>query len=196
LTFSLIAIDLEEFSIGIGVVSGSYDVRSRVPWVKLGVGAIATQAYTNVDYGKTGLELLEKGYAPKEAYEYVRKTDRDWETRQVGIIDMKNRKFVYTGSKCPEWKGEIVGENYIIIGNLLTGKEVLEKMEEGFLTTKGSLLEKIFEALKHGSKVGGDKRGNKTAAIVVHTKNKIIDISIKYSSNPIRDLEEKIEALK
>jgi uncharacterized Ntn-hydrolase superfamily protein len=47
--------------------SDSISVGNRVPHAKPRIGVIATQAYTNVNYGIKGLELLTKGLSPKEA---------------------------------------------------------------------------------------------------------------------------------
>ena len=61
MTYSIIKLDKNTGTLGIAVASGSIAVATRVPWIKRGVGAIATQAYTNTMYGSEGLKLLEKG---------------------------------------------------------------------------------------------------------------------------------------
>ena len=167
MTFSIVAVDLEAGTLGVAVVSGSIAVGTRVPWVKEGVGAIATQAYTNTMYGSEGIKLLEQGYSPEEALSILISRDPDYEMRQVAIIDIKNRKAVHTGKFCPYWNGHIVGKNYIIIGNLIVGEKVLKYMEEVFLSSQGNLALKLLSALIAGEKAGGDRRGDRSAAIVV-----------------------------
>jgi len=166
-TFSIIALDIKTKDLGIAVASGSIAVGTRVPWIKKNIGAIATQAYTNINYGIQGLRLLEQGLSPEEALKHLLSKDPEREKRQVGIIDIKNRKIVHTGKYCPYWNGHIVGENYIILGNLIRGEKVLNEMERAFKETKGHIALKLINALVAGEKAGGDRREDRSAAIVV-----------------------------
>jgi len=161
-TFSILAISPNSKLMGVAVASGSTSVGDRVPHARPGVGVIATQAHTNVAYGINGLELLTKGLTPKEALDRLLMEDHERELRQVAIMDFNNRKVVFTGAKTPEFHGELVGENYIVIGNLLTGKDVVNSMAEEFENFTGDLAQRLAMALKAGNESGGDKRGEKS----------------------------------
>ncbi len=65
-TFSIVARDPASRELGVGVQSRSLAVGSRVPHAEAGVGAIATQASTNVAYGVEGLALLANGLSPSK----------------------------------------------------------------------------------------------------------------------------------
>ena len=127
-TFSILAISSDSRLMGVAVASGSTSVGDRVPHVKPGVGVIATQAYTNVTYGIKGLELLTKGLSPKQALDRLLMKDSERELRQVAIMNLNGRKAVFTGTNAPEFRGEIVGESYVVVGNLLAAKEVVKSM--------------------------------------------------------------------
>jgi len=176
MTYSIIGIDSPTKTIGIAVASGSLGVGMRVPWVERNVGAIATQAYTNIMYGVKGLKLLRKGYPPSKVLMILLEKDLDREKRQVGVMDIFGRKAVWTGSKCPEWRGHLIGDDYIILGNLITGSEVLESMKEAFTNTTGSLLKRLLEALIAGEEAGGDRRGDRSAAIVIRGEIEITEM--------------------
>lgn len=51
-TFSVVGFDPESGDLGVAVQSEFFNVGSVVPWAKAKVGAIATQSYANVAYGK------------------------------------------------------------------------------------------------------------------------------------------------
>jgi uncharacterized Ntn-hydrolase superfamily protein len=68
-TFSLCAIDPATGEAGVIVTTRVPFVGRAVPWVRAGVGAVATQAWTVVEYGRQGLALLEQGVAPQVAIE-------------------------------------------------------------------------------------------------------------------------------
>jgi len=86
-TFSIVARDPKTGELGIAVQSKFLAVGAVVPWAKAGVGAIATQAAANLDYGELGLKLLKKGYSPQAVLDALLALDDGREDRQVGIVD-------------------------------------------------------------------------------------------------------------
>lgn len=60
-TFSIAALDPENGDLGVAVQSKFFNAAAIVPWAKAGVGAVATQAYANYNFGPEGLRLLESG---------------------------------------------------------------------------------------------------------------------------------------
>ena len=50
-TFSIVAHDPVRQEWGVAVQSKFLAVGAVVPWAKVGVGAVATQAYANINYG-------------------------------------------------------------------------------------------------------------------------------------------------
>jgi len=188
-TFSILAISPDFKLMGVAVASGSTSVGDRVPHAKPGIGVIATQGYTNVAYGIKGLELLAKRLIPREALDKLLVKDLERELRQVAIMDFKKRKAVFTGAKTPEVRGEIVGENYIVIGNLLVGKKVVNGMAKEFDSFSGDLAQRLAIALKAGKESGGDKRGENSAALIVVSAEKVeVEIKIGLHKNPIDEL--------
>lgn len=188
-TFSIIAMSPDSRSIGIATASGSTFVGDRVPHAKPGVGAVATQAYTNIIYGVRGLELMKFGLTPQEALDSLLREDIARDLRQVAIMDFKGRKAAFTGSKVPEYHAEIVRGDYIVIGNMLSSRAIVKGIAETFESTVGDLAFRLASALKAGSKGGGDKRGEKSAAlIVVNDKTVKVKVKVDIHENPIEEL--------
>ena len=192
-TFSILAVSPSSRLMGVAVASGSTSVGDRVPHAKPGVGVIATQAYTNVAYGIKGLELLAKGFSPKDALDRLLMEDPERELRQVAIMDFKRRKAVFTGVNAPKFRGETAGEDYVVVGNLLAQKEVVNSMTREFENSSGDLAWRMAKALKAGSQSGGDKRGEKSAALIVVSTEKVeVEIKIDTHVNPIKELFRKL----
>ena len=63
-TYSIVARDSATGEIGVAVQSHWFSVGSVVPWAEAGVGAIATQSFTDPSYGALGLDLMRTGRAP------------------------------------------------------------------------------------------------------------------------------------
>ena len=192
-TFSILAISPNSTLMGVAVASGSTSVGDRVPHAKPRLGVIATQAYTNVAYGIKGLELLARGLSPKDVLHRFLMEDSGRELRQVAIMDFNGRKAVFTGINAPEFRGEIVGESYVVIGNLLVEKEVVKSMAEEFERSSGDLAWRMAKALKAGSESGGDRRGEKSAALIVVSTEKVeVEIKVDKHVNPIGKLLQKL----
>lgn len=175
-TFSLVAIDPATGEAGVAVTTRVPFVGRAVPWARAGVGAVATQSWTIVEYGRQGLDLLEQGVAPETALEQLLTGDGGRERRQVGIIDMEGRTASFTGKENGAWAGSRQGKNYTIQGNILVGREVVDAVADHFESTAGTKVpfaERLILALEAGQKLGGDRRwGNlQSAALRVADPN-------------------------
>jgi len=160
-TFSICAIDPKSGESGVAVTTRVPFVGRAVPWVRAGVGAAATQAWTVVEYGPQALDLLAKKVEPKAVIDRLLADDKGRERRQIGVIDMQGRAAAFTGSETSAWAGSRQGPNYTVQGNILVGRQVIDAVAEHFESTVGSgmpLAERLILALAAGQKTGGDKR--------------------------------------
>lgn len=200
-TFSIVGFDPETKELGIAVQSKFLAVGAVVPWAKADVGAIATQALANLDYGEKGLEYLKEGLSPNEVIKKLRELDDDDQTRQVGIVDVKGNSGTFTGEECYDWAGGIAGENFACQGNILVSEETVKAMSTTFENSKGKLADRLVKALTAGQKAGGDKRGRQSAALLVVKKNgsyggyndKYIDLRVDEHETPIKELKRLLD---
>jgi uncharacterized Ntn-hydrolase superfamily protein len=177
-TFSIVAIDLTTGETGVTVTTRNPCVGNGVPWVRAGVGAVATQGATRLEYGNELLDLLAKGLSPKEALDHVVATDEGRERRQVGVVDIKGRTAQWTGKdqygaeKQGDWVHMRAGKSFVVQGNALVGPQVVDAVADIFQASEGSdraLADRLIEALAAGHALGGDGRHGETqsAAVVV-----------------------------
>ncbi len=200
MTYSIVAYDPVRKLFGVAVASGSIAVGSRVPWAKAGVGAVATQAYTNPSLGPKILDLLLHGFGAREALLRALDTDPDPSSRQVAVIDSRLEKAFHNGKNIPMYYGGYSGRYSVCIANLVADPNIPETMCSVFdenLEIHGLPVSLII-ALKHGSRLGGDRRGDRTAALLVvglteygEFYDKIIDLRIDYDwdEEPVDKLE-------
>ena len=160
-TFSICAIDPATGQSGVAVTTRVPFVGRAVPWARAGVGAVATQSWTVVEYGREGLDLMEGGHSPAEALEELLAGDAGRELRQLGLIDMQGRTAAHTGTENGEWAGSRHGENYTVQANIMVGPEVVAAVADSFESTAATgmpLAERLILALEAGQAEGGDKR--------------------------------------
>ncbi|HEX9728641.1 MAG TPA: DUF1028 domain-containing protein [Gemmatimonadales bacterium] len=171
-TFSIAAIDPATGESGVAVTTRVACVGNGVPWVRAGVGAVATQAYTRVEYGVELLDLMANGLsAPAALREATSRDDRE-AFRQIGVIKLDGSSAQHTGDSTNAWAGGRAGPDYVTQGNLLTGGDVLDAVGRTFEASQGSgrhLGDRLIEALAAGQAVGGDARlgRRQSAALVV-----------------------------
>lgn len=200
-TFSIIGFDPVTKELGIAVQSKFLGVGAVVPWAKAGVGAIATQAMANLHYGELGLELLERGYTAEETLQALIALDPDHEERQVGIVDASGNGVSYTGKNCFSYAGGLSGEHFACQGNILVGEETVTALKEVFLSSSGTLAERLVSALDAAQNAGGDKRGRQSAALLVVKEkgsyggynDRAIDLRVDDHPQPIKELQRLLQ---
>jgi uncharacterized Ntn-hydrolase superfamily protein len=195
-TFSIVAFDSRTEELGVAVQSKFLAVGSVVPWARAGVGAVATQAMANVDYGPRGLDLMSRGKTADETVEALISSDDEHEHRQVGVVDARGRAATFTGSECLEWAGGLTGEHYAAQGNILVGGETVEAMAKTFESAGDDLAGRLLTALDAGQAAGGDSRGKQSAALLVvregggygGNNDRCVDLRVDDHPEPIREL--------
>jgi uncharacterized Ntn-hydrolase superfamily protein len=195
-TFSIVAFEPETKALGVAVQSRFLAVGAIVPWARAGVGAVATQAMANFNYGPRGLDLMSRGKTAEETLRALISSDDEREHRQLGVVDARGRVATFTGSECFEWAGGVAGEHYAAQGNILVGRETVEAMAETFETTTGDLAGRLLAALDAGQTAGGDSRGKQSAALLVvkegggygGNNDRLLDLRVDDHPEPIREL--------
>ncbi len=165
-------------------------VGAMLPFAEEGVGAIATQAWVNVNLGFQGLALMRSGLAVKTALEALLAEDAGRSRRQVIGIDSKSA-FGYTGDDCTGAKGHRTGDGFAVAGNILADVRVLDNMAEAFRKSKGELSGRLLLALEAGQEAGGDHRGKTSSALLVASARPMLyhNLRVDYNEDPLRELK-------
>ena len=171
-TFSIAAIDPRTGESGVAVTTRVPCVGNGVPWVRAGVGAVATQANTRTEYGTELLDAISGGEAPGVALSRLLARDSAAASRQIGVIGRDGRSAQHTGARAQPWAGHRAGTNYVTQGNLLVGATVIDAVARAFEASEGQprhLADRLIEALAAGQAQGGDARKGRTqsAAVIV-----------------------------
>jgi uncharacterized Ntn-hydrolase superfamily protein len=167
MTFSIVARSGDAY--GVAVASKFIAVGSVVPAVRLGVGAVATQAMAKVSYAGEALALLAAGTSAADAVAALTSADDRRQDRQLGIVAASDQA-TFTGHDCMDWAGGVHGgdrdSGYAIQGNILVGERVVLDMERTWLDNPHLLMApRLMKALLAGDHAGGDKRGRQSAAL-------------------------------
>jgi len=166
-TYSIVARDPKTGQLGVAVQSHWFSVGAVVPWAEAGVGAVATQSFSDPAYGRRGLELMKRGLTADKALEALTRVDPGESVRQVAFIDASGNAAAHTGSDCIEHAGHYVGKNFTVQANMMLNDKVVPAMRRAFERSRGDLAERLMKALEAAQRAGGDIRGRQSAALVV-----------------------------
>ena len=199
-TYSIVALDAETGQLGVAVQSHWFSVGFLVPWVKAGVGAVATQSFVKVDYGPDGLELMENGMSAKDALKSLTDQDEAEAVRQVAMIDINGNVAAHTGERCIVFANHVVGKNYSVQANMMENSTVPKAMAVAFENSSGDLADRMMAALEAAEKEGGDIRGKQSAAMVIMSgeptgiewKDTKMSLRIEDHPTPLKELKRLI----
>jgi uncharacterized Ntn-hydrolase superfamily protein len=176
-TYSIVARDPVTGDFGIAVQSHWFQVGRAVPWAEAGVGAVATQSFTRVDYGPLGLALMRSGKSAGEALASLLATDPQKDVRQVAMIDRQ-------------------GKSYSVQANLMDNPNVWPAMAQAYEAASGDLADRLLAALEAAERAGGDIRGRQSAALVVVRaestgkpwEDRLVDLRVDDAEAPLVEL--------
>lgn len=198
MTYSIVARDSGTGELGVAVQSRAFRAGSGVGWALPGVGAVASQAFSERSYGPLGLELLRAGKSPEEALAGLVAADPDAAVRQVAIVDAEGRTAVHTGDDCIPEAGHQGGEGYTVQANMMRSAEVWPAMAETFEAARGSLARRLLAALDAAEAAGGDWRGQQAAGILVVSDDAkpwepVSDLRVDDHPEPLRELRRLLD---
>jgi len=184
MTLSVLVFDIKTGTAGVATATGMAAVGAYVPHAEAGVGALTTQgAYTNWLYGANGLNLLRKNFSAQEVLQQLIANDEGREFRQCLIVDHHGNATGWTGKK-NENVIEIVSDKGIVAGgNFLAKAGVAAAMLAAVRDNMDKPVPlRLFEALRAGTKAGGDTRGLISSAIKVDYFDKPpFDVRVDYA---------------
>lgn len=194
MTYSVIARDSETGEIGLAVASRFFACGAAVSYIGAR-SAVATQAFVNPLWGVEGRKRLEAG-EPAEAVlrDFVAR-DAGQTNRQCHMMDASGRFAAHTGAACIDWAGHRIGQDHSVAGNMLTGPEVVEATFDAYAAARGSMVERLLDAMEAGERAGGDKRGRQAAGLTIHRGEEYPFLSLRVDddADPLAELRRLID---
>jgi uncharacterized Ntn-hydrolase superfamily protein len=194
-TYSIVAWDSEAREAGVAVQSCAFGTGAACAWALPGVGAVATQSFTERRYGPDGLSLMRDGAEPGAALDQLLAEDDLRDVRQVAYVDREGRTAAHTGAGCIPHAGDLQGAGFSVQGNMLRSDEVWPAIAEAFTAAAGSLAERLLAALDGAESAGGDFRGRQAAGLVVVTTEpggspyeRVFDLRVDDHREPLDEL--------
>jgi uncharacterized Ntn-hydrolase superfamily protein len=194
MTYSIVARDEGTGELGVAVQSRAFGV-GMCAWARAGVGAVATQSFTERGYGPRGLDLLAAGESPADALAQLVEADEQRDFRQVAFLAADGSTAAHTGAACIPDCGHTARHNVSAQGNMLASPAVWPAAADTFETAEGPLAERLLAALDAAEEAGGDFRGRESATLLVVSGDRdekpwqpVVDLRVDNHDEPLREL--------
>jgi uncharacterized Ntn-hydrolase superfamily protein len=193
-TYSIVGRDEKTGELGVAVQSRAFGV-GICAWARPGIGAVATQSFTEKSYGPKGLDLLAAGRSPADALAELVEADERRDFRQVAFLAADGRTAAHTGAACIPDCGHTARDGVSAQGNMLASAAVWDAAADAFESADGTLAERLLDALDAAEAAGGDFRGREAAALVVVSGDaneepwtRVFDLRVDNHPDPLREL--------
>ena len=198
MTYSIVALDRESGELGVGIQSRAFRSGAVVPWAVPGVGAVASQAFSEKSYGPLGLELMRAGQTPEQALAGLVAADPLASTRQGSMLAADGTAAVHTGDDCIPAAGHRIGDGVTSQANCVEGPQVWDSMVDAFVEAEGSLQRRLLGALDAAEAAGGDWRGRQAAGILVvpaegQPWDTVCDVRVDDHEDPLGELRRLLD---
>lgn len=174
MTFTLLARCPKSGQVGIGIATYSICVGVYCNGLRGNTGATMSQAFVNQGNNPLALRLLALGYSPEHVLDELKVNDPNHAFRQIAVIDRLGRVAAYSGAKNRGWAGHVIGDGYVAMGNVLSGRPVIDAMAVAYESSiELSFERRLLAAIEAGRDAGG-QAGNdghlpeRSAAVMVY----------------------------
>lgn len=187
MTFSVTGRCARTGQLGVAITTSSIAVGSRCPWVKAGVGAVATQNVTMPSIGNDVLDWIAGGDNAQQALDAVMDRENFPDYRQVTVVDHKGNTAIFSGGKTLGCNAEAIGDGVISAGNLLASERLPQVVVDRFeATAELSLPERLLGALEAGLNEGGGEAGPVHSACLLvadQTAWPLVDLRVDWTDD-------------
>lgn len=193
MTFSIVGRCEETGQLGIAISSSSIAVGARCPWVRAGVGVVATQNVTLPALGPQILDLMEHAKLGASAALESALCESEWsEYRQVTVVDAQGRTAFLSGKQALGTYHAVAGKQCVAAGNMLAGTHVIEAMIPAFENGPGHLADRLLAAMHAAIGAGGEAGPVHSAALKIAGEQSwpLVDLRVDWSDDdPIAELD-------
>jgi uncharacterized Ntn-hydrolase superfamily protein len=165
-----------------------------VPAASAGVGAVATQAFPDMQHKPRALAMLREGRSATEVVAALIASDDAAAHRQLAVVDTSGLAAGHTGASCIPGAGHVSGEGYVAQANMMRTTDVWPAMAEAYESTIGrGLTAAMLAALDAAELAGGDIRGRQAAAVLIvpadgTDADRIVDVRVEDAPEPLKEL--------
>jgi uncharacterized Ntn-hydrolase superfamily protein len=200
-TYSIVARDAETGELGAAIQSAAFAAGVHTLWVEAGVGAVASQSFSDPSYGPMCLLALRTGATASAALAAATRRDRMSPYRQVGVVAASGTAAAFTGGACVSEAGHVHRRGVACQANMMASSEVWPAMMDAYRAASGTMAERLLIALEAAQAAGGDWRGQEAGRVLVVRgepsgmpwNDVVCDVRVDNHPEPVAELRRLVE---
>jgi len=197
-TFSVLARDGATGRMGVAVASCVLAIGSRACHAVPGVGLVSVQGGGWADDGCVASAALRDGASARQALERLSSMGRL--DAQYAVLTGDDGPISWTGPRVAAWSGAVIRDDVCVHGNTLVGEVVVQAAYDAWAAGGGAPLEeRLLPALQAGVAVGGDLRGQQSAALLSlgpASSEPVHDLRVDDARQPVAELQRLLHVLR
>ena len=194
MTFSIVGRCRRSGMLGVAITTSSICVGARCPYIRAGVGAVATQNLTDPTLGPAVLDQLAAGLDAPDALRAALHNRAHLEHRQVTVVDHRGNTACHSGNQMLGINDAVSGDDCIAAGNLLANESVVAAIVKEFVQQdEDHLGERLLKAIEAGLAAGGEQGEVHSAALLVADKHPfpLVDLRVDWrDADPVGALRD------
>ena len=161
MTFSILGHCSRSDQVGIAFTTVTLAGGGTSPFYSYGGDIVVVQAFGNQQCAVVGARALDEGCGEAAILRRMEDSDPDFRYRQVGIMPRDGKPFAVTGNMARPWAGHNVGDDFVAMGNVLVGPQVVTAMADAFCHQPDApLADRLLSAIEAGRDAGGQQAPN------------------------------------
>jgi len=161
MTFTVLASCKHTGQVGIGIATASIAVGGLCPFYTDAGDIITSQAFARPEIGLAVMRHLQERLPLSEIGALLAQADEHLGYRQIAVLTRDARMWVHTGTQCRPWCGHETAEDFVVMGNFLAGRHVVDSMASTCRETASEpLAERLLRTLEAGRDAGGQADAN------------------------------------
>jgi uncharacterized Ntn-hydrolase superfamily protein len=185
-SYAILARDPLTGEYGVAATSHAPLIGVNLEFLAADVGGVVVLGGPYLHLNEIILTALREGLAPDRAIAVGLAADPDRERRQVLALSPAGTA-AFSGQQLRKQVSHQTGEQFVTAGHQLEKEGVVQAMAEAFSEAEGPLADRLLVALVAGRDAGGERDGERSAALLVvgpgaqfATRDRLVDLRIDY----------------
>lgn len=187
MTFSVLGHDPRSGMTGVAIASCVLAIGARAVAIRPGVGIAVGQAGSQFWHPISMLDLLAASATAAEVVAAMRALDAP-QGRQFAVLDTSGVAAAWTGPSCTQEATHQVAANFAAQGNTLARGTIAAVEASWNAYSDQALPQRLLAALTAGQQVGGDLRGQQSAALIVLGDDEPVNLRVDDAERPLDEL--------
>lgn len=180
MTYTVVARCPRTKRLGVVLATRAPSVGNRCPVVRPRMGAACVQLIADPRQTMLAGRLIDLGYSAAKVVAELEASDPHIAMRQIGVVDSFGGTAAFSGPTDNGFSGHIEGDNFVAMGNMVAGAEVVDAMAASMTgSADQDLADRLMLAIEAGTAAGGQVEGQFSGSVLVYGDEPFAEVDLR-----------------